>query len=49
LHEALARVQEDWILELPATMEDPNRIGSWEGGASAEGWGSPTLGQASLG
>jgi lauroyl/myristoyl acyltransferase len=48
LHEALARVHEDWILELPATMEDPNRAGSWEGAASAERWGSPTVDQPAL-
>jgi lauroyl/myristoyl acyltransferase len=38
LHDALATVHEAWILELPATVEDPNREGSWERSATAEGW-----------
>jgi hypothetical protein len=37
LHGALAAVHEQWILELPATFEDPRRTGFWEG-ANAEGW-----------
>jgi len=37
LHEALAAVHERWILELPATLENPRRDGFWEA-ASAEGW-----------
>jgi lauroyl/myristoyl acyltransferase len=40
LHEALAAVHERWILELPATLEDPRRGAFWEG-ASAEGWPLP--------
>ena len=38
LHDALAAVHEAWMLELPATAEDPNREGSWERSATAEGW-----------
>ncbi len=38
LHEAIAAVHERWILELPHTLEDPNRAGAWEGGATAQGW-----------
>ncbi len=34
LQEALARVHERWVLELPHTLEDPNRAGAWEQGAS---------------
>jgi hypothetical protein len=41
LHAALAAVHERWILELPAMMEDPNRIGVWEQGATAEAWIKP--------
>ena len=37
LHEALAAVHERWILELPATFEDPRRKGFWEN-ANAAGW-----------
>lgn len=42
LHDALAAIHERWILELPATLEDPNRDGAWEGGATAEGWALPS-------
>ena len=42
LQGALAAVHERWILELPATMEDPNRDGAWERGASAQEWIRPT-------
>jgi lauroyl/myristoyl acyltransferase len=38
LHDALAVVHGAWMLELPATVEDPNREGSWERSATAEGW-----------
>lgn len=38
LQDALAAVHERWILENPAALEDPNRIGAWEGGATAEAW-----------
>ena len=41
LHEALAAVHEDWILEFPAALEDPNRPGAWEGGATAQSWRRP--------
>jgi len=47
LQGALAAVHERWILELPATMEDPNRDGAWEGGASARGWIRPNPGAPS--
>jgi benzoate-CoA ligase family protein len=40
LHDALAALHERWILEDPATMEDPRNIG-WEHGATAEAWVSP--------
>jgi lauroyl/myristoyl acyltransferase len=40
LHEALAAVHERWILELPATLEDPRRGAFWEQ-ASATGWPLP--------
>lgn len=38
LHRALAAVHERSILELPETMEDPNRAGAWENGATAREW-----------
>ncbi len=38
LHDALAAVHERWILEQPEAMEDPNRPGAWEGGASELEW-----------
>jgi lauroyl/myristoyl acyltransferase len=38
LHVALAQVHERSILELPETLEDPNRAGAWEGGAGAREW-----------
>jgi lauroyl/myristoyl acyltransferase len=41
LHDALATVHERWILESPATIEDPNREGAWEDSASALGWMLP--------
>ena len=41
LHDALAAVHERFILELPATLEDPNRAGAWAGGATAAGWTPP--------
>jgi len=44
LQGALAAVHERLILELPATMEDPNRDGAWERGASARGWIKPDPG-----
>lgn len=46
LHDALAAVHERWILELPASMEDPNREGAWEQSATAEGWLRPELAHA---
>ncbi len=44
LHEALARVHERWVLELPHTLEDPNRAGAWEQGASEREWARPGRG-----
>lgn len=41
LHAALAAVHERWILELPASMEDPNRGGAWEQSATAQAWLRP--------
>jgi lauroyl/myristoyl acyltransferase len=41
LHTALATAHERWILELPATLEDPNRDGAWERGATARAWTRP--------
>jgi lauroyl/myristoyl acyltransferase len=41
LHDALAAAHERLILELPATIEDPNREGAWELGASARMWIRP--------
>jgi lauroyl/myristoyl acyltransferase len=38
LHRALAAVHERSILELPETMEDPNRAGAWENGATESEW-----------
>jgi len=42
LHDALAAFHERWILELPASMEDPNRGGAWEQSATAEAWRRPS-------
>ena len=41
LHTALAAVHERSILELPETMEDPNRAGAWENGATEHEWVRP--------
>jgi lauroyl/myristoyl acyltransferase len=41
LHDALAAVHERWILDLPATLEDPRRRGAWEERATASGWTRP--------
>jgi lauroyl/myristoyl acyltransferase len=41
LHQALAAVHERWILEVPASLEDPRRPGAWELGATATGWSRP--------
>jgi lauroyl/myristoyl acyltransferase len=41
LQDALAGVHERWILERPGAVEDPNRRGAWEGGASASAWNRP--------
>jgi len=43
LHEALAAIHERWILEHPAAMEDPRRIG-WGAGASPQAWVAPRPG-----
>lgn len=44
LHEALAAVHERWILDSPATLEDPRREGAWEAGATAAAWLGPEQG-----
>ncbi len=41
LQDALADIHERWILERPGALEDPNRRGAWEGGASASAWARP--------
>jgi lauroyl/myristoyl acyltransferase len=41
LHDTLAAVHERWILARPHALEDPNRPGAWEGGASASEWARP--------
>jgi hypothetical protein len=38
LHKALAAVHERSIFEVPETMEDPNRAGAWENGATEREW-----------
>jgi lauroyl/myristoyl acyltransferase len=43
LQDALAGAHERWILERPGALEDPNRRGAWEGGASALEWARPEL------
>lgn len=40
LHGALAGVHERWILELPATVEDPRRPGAWEHATHTPGAGA---------
>jgi lauroyl/myristoyl acyltransferase len=42
LHDALAAAHERSILEYPETLEDPNRAGAWEGGASEREWAKPS-------
>jgi hypothetical protein len=42
IHNALAAVHEGWILEAPATLEDPRRAGFWEDGATAVAWTLPS-------
>ena len=46
LHEALARIHTDSILELSETLEDPRREVAWQHGASGEAWVSPHQPQA---
>ncbi len=41
LHRALATIHERWILEMPATLEDPHRAGFWETGAKTDSWVRP--------
>jgi lauroyl/myristoyl acyltransferase len=41
LHTALAAVHERFILELPHTLEDPRRPGSWEEWATPSSWIKP--------
>jgi hypothetical protein len=38
LHRALAAIHERSILEVPHTLEDPARAGSWHAGATAAAW-----------
>lgn len=38
LHQALADVHSELILEFAETLEDPRRPGAWEAGATAERW-----------
>jgi lauroyl/myristoyl acyltransferase len=38
LHKALAAVHERSILEVPETLEDPNRAGAWENSATEHEW-----------
>jgi lauroyl/myristoyl acyltransferase len=42
LHDALAGLHGQWILEFPAMLEDPRRAGAWEEGATAERWARPS-------
>lgn len=42
LHRAVAAVHERSILELPETLEDPNRAGAWENGATPSEWARAT-------
>lgn len=42
LHLALAAVHERSILELPETLEDPNRAGAWENTATEREWARPS-------
>ena len=44
LHGALTEVHERSILELPETLEDPNRAGAWENGATEREWARPQAG-----
>lgn len=41
LHRALGAVHERSILEFPETLEDPNRAGAWEHGATESEWARP--------
>ena len=41
MQESLARAHEHSILQAPAMLEDPNRAGAWEHGASAAEWARP--------
>ncbi|MGA2454093.1 MAG: hypothetical protein ABSG93_11290 [Solirubrobacteraceae bacterium] len=47
LHAALAAVHERVILERAETLEDPNRPGAWENGASANAWARPAAAERS--
>lgn len=42
MHQALADIHSELVLELPETLEDPRRPGAWEHGATAESWMSPS-------
>jgi lauroyl/myristoyl acyltransferase len=41
LHERLAAIHSELILEVAETLEDPRRDGAWEAGATAAAWISP--------
>jgi lauroyl/myristoyl acyltransferase len=41
LHDELARIHSELILEFAETLEDPRRAGAWEHGAKADAWISP--------
>jgi lauroyl/myristoyl acyltransferase len=41
LHERLAAIHSELILEVAETLEDPRRDGAWETGATAAAWISP--------
>jgi lauroyl/myristoyl acyltransferase len=46
LHDALADIHSELILELAETLEDPRRAGAWEERATAEAWTVPPRGDA---
>lgn len=41
LHDDVAARHEHWILQCPAALEDPRRVGAWEEAATPESWGLP--------
>ena len=42
LHDALAALHSQWILEFPAMLEDPRRAGAWESAATPTRWTRPS-------